>query len=46
MKALELDLLRNPGNERAVAALEKARKELSWFEAKIQAGDDPGPMVL
>ena len=46
LKALELDLLKRPDNQRAKIKIEETKKEIAWFRQKIDEGKDPGVIVL
>jgi len=45
IKGLELDLLKNPDNQRARKKKEELQKELDWFEKRIREGKDPGVRI-
>ena len=46
MKALELDLLKNPDNQRAKDAIEDTKQEIAWYETRINNGEDPGAHII
>lgn len=46
MKALELDLLKNPENQRAKDAINDTLKEIAWYEERIKNGEDPGVHII
>jgi hypothetical protein len=45
LNSLILDNERNP-SQRAREAIEQKRKELRWYQERIEAGKDPGAIIL
>jgi len=43
---LELDLARNPNNDRAKVKLIELQNEIDWFKERIETGQDPGTIVI
>jgi hypothetical protein len=43
--SLELDLLKNPSNTRALSFLKEIEQEIEWFQTKIREGKDPGVRI-
>jgi len=43
---LDMDLIKNPNNEKVKRKLIDIKKQISWFNKRINEGRDPGTIVI
>ena len=43
---LEMDLIKNPRNEKIISLIEEKKKQREWIQKEIEEGRDPGVHII